>query len=205
MQSRQKFSEFMTLISEMFDRDLSTAMTDLYWQALKPFPDEKCVEAFNRILLSVKFFPKPGEILEVLQGSQTYRATLAWLEVIEALSSIGCYQSVEFQDRAIHSTIEAMGGWVELSKITNDEIKWKQKEFENLYAVVSGGNDYPEYLPGRFEIDNNARNFIQNIPERVKVGFDGGDKPARKASPLPGDQKQLPTRHMKPGLPDKVA
>jgi hypothetical protein len=178
MQSRQKFSEFMTLISEMFDRDLSAALTDLYWQALKPFPDEKCVEAFNQILLSVKFFPKPGEILEVLQGSQTYRATLAWLEVIEALSSIGCYQSVEFQDRAIHSTIEAMGGWVELGKITNNEIKWKQKEFENLYAVVS---------------------------ERVKVGFGGGDKPARKASPLPGDQKQLPTRHMKPGLPDKVA
>jgi len=54
---------------------------------------------------------------------------IAWTEKVrKAIVSVGAYQSVQFDDPAIHSCIELMGGWSELCATRTDELKWKQKE-----------------------------------------------------------------------------
>jgi len=170
MRNRAKFSEFMTIISEMFEKRPSTALTEIYWTSLKPFTDEQCKKAFNEVILSSRFFPKPVDIIETIRGTQGNRATEAWTEVLGALRKKGAYSSVKFNDPAIHTTIEAMGGWIELGNMLVGDEKWKQKEFEKLYPIMERRGGHSEYLAGRIEINNSAKGFTKHIPETELIG-----------------------------------
>lgn len=173
MKDQVKFKKYMATLCELHDRTLSKLLTDLYWKVLDPFTDQQCEAAFKEIIYSSRFFPKPADFIEVLQGSKKTRATEAWLEALETLKRIGNYESVKFADSVIHSVIMAMGGWPEFCMMGNNEVKWKQKEFERLYEVISGSRDgkHPDYLPGTSELQNAAggHDVEKNI---VCVGFD---------------------------------
>lgn len=56
----------MILIGELFDKNLSEELLDIYWQILEAFNDEQCEQAFKKVMASAKFFPKPADILEHL-------------------------------------------------------------------------------------------------------------------------------------------
>ncbi len=166
MKNKQQFSEFMAAIGEIFDKEISVTLRKIYWETLKPYPDDQCKRAFELALTTLKFFPKPSELLELVNGKPGELATLAWLRVDQAVKRVGPYESVDFaDDRAINSTIEAMGGWPGLCNIDQKEWKWKQKEFENLYSVMAQrkNGDHPKSLPGVVEIENTGRGFL--IPD----------------------------------------
>jgi hypothetical protein len=172
MKDQIKFKEYMATLCELHDRTMSKLLTDLYWKVLEPFSDEQCESAFKEIIYSNKFFPKPADFIEVLQGTKKNRATEAWLEVLESVKRIGNYESVKFADEAIHSVVQTMGGWPDFCMMENEEVKWKQKEFERLYEIISiRGGKHPDYLPGITELDNFQRGFDveKNI---VCIGFD---------------------------------
>jgi len=172
MKDEIKFKEYMATLCEVYDRTLSKLLTDLYWKVLEPFTDQQCADAFKEIIYSSRFFPKPADFIEVLQGSKKTRATEAWLEALETLKRIGNYESVKFADAAIHSVVMAMGGWPEFCMMENEDVKWKQKEFERLYEIISGrGGDHPTYLPGTTELHNFRTGFEIN-KNIVMVGFD---------------------------------
>jgi len=172
MKNEIKFKEYMTLICELHDRVLSNMMKDLYWKVFEPFTDEQCEAAFKEIIYSSKFFPKPADFIEVLQGKKANRATGAWIDVLDSVKRIGNYSSVKFSDPVIHSVVTAMGGWPELCMMTNDEVKWKQKEFERLYEVIGAREGkHPDYLPGTTELEN-FRTGFETQKEIVQIGFD---------------------------------
>lgn len=172
MKNEIKFKEYMTMICEMFDKKLSDMMKDLYWKMLEPFTDEQCEKVFQEIILSSKFFPKPADFMEILKGKKQDQATIAWIEVLNAVKRIGNYESVKFDDPVIHSVINVMGGWDQLaSTMTTDEEKWKQKEFERLYEVISSRDGkHPEYLPGTHEQGNFTTGY-EVKQEIVEIGF----------------------------------
>lgn len=176
-QDEQKFAELMSVLTEVFDdgRPPSKLKMEVYYKALVQFDIlsiEKAVKGliFTRTTAS---FPKPAEIIQEIQGTASNRATLAWIKVIEAVRRIGNYESVQFDDPIIHSVFKFWGGW---SVTVNDDwdeskLKWKQAEFEKLYATMSQDNSHPKYLPGKCEIDNAARGFDIK-PEIIKIGFE---------------------------------
>ena len=176
MKDREKFLKNMALICDMNDRKISEPLTDLYWKILEPFTDEECENAFKKIIQSCRFFPKPVDFIEILNGKKQDQATIAWIEVLGAVKSIGNYQSVKFSNPAIHSVINAMGGWPQLCLMESKEEKWKQKEFERLYDVInSRDGKHPEYLPGTHEMENfRMGNELER--EIIKIGLDGKRK-----------------------------
>ena len=101
-------------------------------------------------------FPKPAELLEFVNGDTGDRSLLAWEKVRKAIVSVGAYQSVRFDDPAIHSCIELMGGWPELCATRVTELKWKQKEFETAYKVMAKQRTHSEKLCGIVETQNNT-------------------------------------------------
>lgn len=167
------FRKYITALCEIHGKDpLTKTVADIYWKTLEPFSDEQCEMAFKDILLHSKFFPKPADFLEILEGKQGDKATLAWLKVLGTIKRVGTYESVCFDDPAIHTAIEAMGGWVRMGEITNDQLPWKQREFEKIYSSVNRpGMKHLEYLPGRTELDNSARGYFKHIPKPVQIGF----------------------------------
>ena len=170
MKNKQQFSEFMAAIGEIFDKEISVTLRKIYWETLKPYSDTQCKKAFEVALTTLKFFPKPSEILEIINGKETERSTLAWLRVHEAVKNIGPYESIDFtDDRAINSVIEAMGGWVQICQATLDEWKWKRKEFDGLYPTMAQrkNGDHPESLPGIVELENTGRGFTSPAVKRI--------------------------------------
>jgi hypothetical protein len=172
MNDREKFLKNMALICDMNDRKISEPLTDLYWKILEPFTDEECENAFKKIIQTCRFFPKPVDFMEILKGKKQDQATIAWIEVLNAVKRIGNYESVKFTDPVIHSVINVMGGWDQLAAtMTTDEEKWKQKEFERLYEVISSRDGkHPEYLPGTHE-QQNFRMGNEYEREIIKIGF----------------------------------
>ena len=172
MKNEVKFKEYLATLCELHDRTMSKLLTDLYWKVLEPFTDEQCEKAFQEIIYSCKFFPKPVDFLEILNGKKANRATEAWLEALNSIKRIGNYQSVKFSDPVIHSVVQAMGGWPQLCMMESKDEHWKQKEFERLYEVIaSREGKHPDYLPGTHEIEN-FRTGFEREPEVVRVGFD---------------------------------
>ena len=79
---------------------------------------------------------------------------LAWERAFKALKETGPYMTAQFTDKAINLTIELMGGWPEFCTMENDQIKWKQIEFEKIYKGVCDKGKFPDHLPGIFEQEN---------------------------------------------------
>jgi len=174
MKNEIKFKEYLAVLCELHDRTMSKMLTDLYWKVLEPFSDEDCEVVFKEIIYSNKFFPKPADFTELLRGSKKNQGTLAWIEVLETIKRVGAYQSVKFSNPVIHGVIESMGGWARLAgDMLVDEEKWKQKEFERLYEVISQHQrgKHPEYLAGICEIQNGANGY-EVKPEIILIGFD---------------------------------
>jgi len=176
MNDKIKFKELITALCELHDKKLSQTLADIYWESLKQFTDEQCIKVFKELILTSRFFPKPVDFIEILKGKEEHNATIAWIEVLNAVKSVGNYQSVKFSDPVIHSVIQVMGGWEKLaSTMTSDEEKWKQKEFEKLYQVMERRGKHPEYLPGTHEMEN-FRMGNELDREIIKIGLDGRNK-----------------------------
>jgi hypothetical protein len=171
MKDQIKFKEYMATLCEIHDKTMSSILIDLYWKVLEPFTDEQCEKAFQEVIISSRFFPKPVDMIELIHGKRDHESTRAWLSAYDAICRVGNYSSVKFRDPVIHSVIGSMGGWPTFCSMTTDEAKWKQKEFERIYQVISEREGrHPEYLPGTTELVNSANGF--NVKhEIVNIGF----------------------------------
>lgn len=169
-----EFARVMMALSEVFDggREPNPLKVELYFQALKEFRIEEVKEA-SVIMMKTRVypsFPKPAEIIHEINGTEEDWATNAWLTVIGAIRRHGSYESVSFDDKVIHSVIEAMGGWPQLCQTRDDDMKWRQKDFEGLYRVISRRDgQHPGHLPGLIEMDNRAKGYADHIPEPALV------------------------------------
>lgn len=141
-------------------------------------------------------FPKVAEIREAATGSLEDKAVLAYDAFTKGKAATGAYDSVQFADRLIHAVVMAMGGWAGdngVCMITEDEWKFKRREFLDVYKAISRNprRDIPEKLIGLGE-----HNCLQNeewakyMPPVKLIGIDGEIKGIRKQ--LPGvERKQI--------------
>jgi hypothetical protein len=168
MRDETKFKEWMTTLGEIHDKHISELLSSVYWKILEPYSDDQCEKAFSRLIYEAKWFPKPAELIEILDGKRMDRPTQAWIETVNAVRRHGNYISICFHDPVIHAVIEFMGGWGATGEWMDDELKWKQREFEKLYPIMAGRGKNPKYLPGLCEIDNQAKG-IEREPEIVMI------------------------------------
>ena len=169
MKDEIKFKHYMATLGELHDKTVSPLLMELYWKVLEPFPDEECEATFKQLIYSDRFFPKPADFIEILKGKDSDQATQAWIKTINTVRRIGPYQSVCFDDSTIHSVIEFMGGWPATGDWQEDELKWKQREFERLYGIMQQRGSLVKYLPGVVEM-HNSKNGYEGHSEIVQIG-----------------------------------
>jgi len=140
MKNKIKFKEFMMGLCEIFDKKFSQTLSDVYWNLLKPFNDNECESAFNQIIATCRFFPKPADFLEILGGTKQDKITDAWQEVMNALE----HYSPDFPGSKpkltpeIHTALRSIGGIDALSRMTYDELQWQEKRFKEAYDGIAG-------------------------------------------------------------------
>jgi uncharacterized protein DUF6475 len=149
----------------------------LTWiEALDDLSDQDYCTALKRFSRESKEFPSPAAIRQYAGAvglPDKDRTTIAWNLTRKAISEVGGYRTVVFDDPLITATIRMIGGWVRLCDMTSAELDKERWEFEKTYAAVSKsaiGDASP--LPGICERTNSKLGHSsQHAPKRIETGL----------------------------------
>lgn len=116
-----------------------------------------------------QFMPKIADIVRLIDGDSKDRAMLAWGKAFNAITQVGQYEDVCFDDGVIHNVIDEMGGWTKFCLMTFDEISYTQDRFCKLYRANSRANKpYPKVLIGISGEQNRLSG--QKVAKPVPIG-----------------------------------
>ena len=184
---RGDFAQLVTDVLAYYRQDASRFVLDLWWNACKTFDFEQIQKAMQRHATDPEhgqFTPKVADLVRILSGTTTDRASLAWGKVLEAMSSVGAYTDVVFDDPAIHAAAEDMGGWPKMCRTEIKELGLLQHRFMQSYRAYAerGQFDFPRRLGGDRSPDSEyekaglklPRPALIGDPERAKMVFQRG-------------------------------
>lgn len=139
----ERFSqELVTVGVAFYDKTVGPAVVVAYWEALKDYPLDKVVAALGQHVRTpgrCKFFPRPGDLIELIDGTAGAVAAQMWLLVDEQIRSAGRYVSVEFEDPVTAQVIEEMGGWTAVCSAESEkDLSFKRQEFVKRYEQTRG-------------------------------------------------------------------
>lgn len=163
------FMSTLVGMGELYDKVISELLADLYWQSLQSFEWEDVRQAFERHIHNPdggQYFPKPADIVRLIEGSGETKALQAWAMVAKAIRQVGIYQSVVFDDAIIHVVLEDMGGWIALCSMGLDEMPFRANEFQKRYMGFLNKplKRHPKSLPGLCECGNAQNNHAIEPP-----------------------------------------
>lgn len=155
---RPEFAKLCALLSQVFEKQMSEVLIDIYFDSLKDFDIEQVTSAVHQAIKSRKFMPKVAELRELIEGGAEDRAAIAWTLFMEAVSNSE-QPSIQFSDKAMATAMDAVfGGWTQacgiLSASCSDEmVAHYQKAFLKQYAAARASNrNALLYRPGLSEM-----------------------------------------------------
>lgn len=154
-----QFQELLTDALAFYRQDVSEFALSVWWAACERFELEQVRKALTAHAMDPErgqFAPKPADVVRVLQGTHTDRSLMAWGKVYEAMTRVGAYASVVFDDAAIHAAIEDMGGWPQVCRSDVDALPFLQRRFCDTHRAYAmrPGHPYPPRLIGDTEAKN---------------------------------------------------
>ena len=162
------------LLSSFRHLQIKEETLDLWFQLLDDMTDNDFMASIKNICRNTaEIYPTTNIVAlirEQFKMDNESMALLAWQSVLGAIETYGSYETVSFQDKAIHSAVDLIGGWIELCSMTTDEEQWKKKEFIQAYKAVVNRNNHPEKLVGRLEIDNTSKGLMEYVPKPKQIG-----------------------------------
>lgn len=185
----ERFSMALCACSELYGRTVSEGAMSLWWSALERFDIEQVERSFRMLVEDPdggQFMPKPADIIKRISGTQADRSLIAWGKVLDAAQRVGAYQSVVFDDPAIHSAIVDMGGWPKVCRLPVDDLPFTQKRFCDLHRAYSMRPElsYPARLPGEHESTNSLNGHEVAPPLLI-----GDPQRAHEVAKLGGGQR----------------
>jgi hypothetical protein len=181
------FTKLVTDVHAYYRQPVSEFTLGVWMQACQPFALEQLQKSFTRHATDPdkgQFCPKVADIIRILQGTHTDRAALAWGKALEAMSAVGAYTDVVFDDPAIHAVIQDLGGWVKVCRTDIKELGFMQHRFCEAHRAYTGRGtfDYPRKLMGDRSPDDMyerrglpaPRPALVGDPERAKLVYQGG-------------------------------
>lgn len=170
-------AQMLDFLAEGIGAEMTAVRHRFYYSCLSDLDIQDIKSALNKIsrTITMQIMPKPGEIRAAIEGNTEDKALLAWTV---AQKNKNAWVSIKFEDKAIHGTVEAMGGWVKFCQMDDyKEEAWQMKDFIKMYKVV-GDRECPEYLLGEAEIRNSEQRFEEFIepPRQVLCDYSSNQK-----------------------------
>jgi len=156
----EQFGEGLTTLAEVFDKPITPALIQIYFAALADLDAQTVTAAMMTAAGSLRFFPKPVELRELITGTAADQGQQAWESILGAVKRFGGYTSVKFEDPAIADAVLAVwGGWTEAcTKLPSSEepmFAAYRKQFAAAYELARKRPDHrAPYLPGIAEAQN---------------------------------------------------
>jgi len=171
----EELTILVTQVLAYYRQDVSEFALSVWKEACAPFTIEQVRKALTAHATDAEkgqFAPKVADVVRLLSGTKTDRAQLAWGKAFDAMSRIGAYQDVVFDDPAIHACIEDLGGWPKVCRSETKELSYMQHRFcESYKAYVGRGTfDYPRRLAGDRSPDSEYEKKGISPPKPALVG-----------------------------------
>src|SRR5258708_27315232 len=157
---RERLMEALTILAEHYQRPLSAGALAFYLNCVDDLPFAAVERALRTLGQTSEFWPMPAKVREIVVGTPSDRALVAWTRLERAMTSAGPYASVTFNDPVLHVTIAQLGGWplmCEALKLDEREYSFRRRDFLQTYELFArrGHGPAPSRLPGLHEIENN--------------------------------------------------
>lgn len=175
MLNHEIFLKQISGLSELFDKQMTDVLLDIYYRALEDLSDDDFNRAMRQVVMTKTFhkMPLPAEIREIVQGNPDDDAIRAFDTFMRGKSRTGPYVSVIFEDLTIHAVVMAFGGWNDICMIPESEWKYRRKEWIETYKAFrkQPRTDTPMKLIGIIEANNTqCEDWQRFIPEPVRIG-----------------------------------
>lgn len=173
LEDAPQFALWMTALGELYSKNISTTLNEIYWNILKNFDFQEVEHAFRYHISNPdggQFMPKPGDIVRIIQGTAEEKGLAAWTQVEKAIRHIGSYDSVNFDDTLIHAVIDDMGGWITLCATKLTEMPFRANEFQKRYLhylAAQPAETINPILPGIIEHHNRPLGFPAPQPKKI--------------------------------------
>ena len=169
---RAELGALLTQALGFYGQTMSPFALGVWWAACQPFGLDQVRKALTAHALDPdrgQFAPKPADLVRQLRGTVGDRGLVAWGKVLDAMQRVGAYQSVVFDDPAIHAAVSDMGGWPAVCRSKTDELPFTQKRFTDLHRAYALRPDaaFPPRLVGEHEMQNSINGFSSAPPMLV--------------------------------------
>jgi hypothetical protein len=108
---RERFGRAMLVLSEAFNEPVSQVRATAYFETLADLPIEHVERAARTWLRSGKFFPRPSELREAIEGVAQDRALLAWHELTSEIRRVGFYGTPQLSAATVEALRATWGSW----------------------------------------------------------------------------------------------
>jgi hypothetical protein len=108
---RSRFAELMYALSETFDTKVSALRVQLYFDALVDLPIAAVERAARLAVGTLRFFPKPTELRELVQGNVEDEAGIAWAAFQREVSRVGYMREPDLPAATMDAIRLVFGDW----------------------------------------------------------------------------------------------
>src|SRR5690554_152807 len=166
---KEVFKKHMAFLSTYFAIELKPEIYKLYWHMLKHLQDHVFENAIKNICAefiptSINPFPLVAHILKYCGQSANERSVLA-INLLKKALRHGPYESVNFNDDALHYVVDSNGGWPVMCNWSGKQ--WDINEgrlIETYKSAYLSGKTGPEHMSGISEANNGVfRIFSMSI------------------------------------------
>ena len=169
----KKFMALLALVADTYSQPrLSEDAVKLYFKVLSDYSLDEVSQAIMEHIKQSPYMPKPADVIRILDGTVEDRASEAWYHVLKAMQQYGHYESVQFDNPAIHYAIERMGGWQKLCQLTEEELPFRERDFIKHYVRgerMATWDKVPLRFMGKHEQDNVFNGWDDMIPDTVFI------------------------------------
>jgi len=136
------FAQHMTALSELFDKEITPALTQLYWDRFERESDEDFAKAVAAHIETERFFPRIADLVDKIKGSGNKHE--AWAEVVLALRD----SSNMSLPASVMKAVNAIGGARALGHMTERDLEFKKKDFLEVYEESGGDEEQITFVGG---------------------------------------------------------
>ncbi|MHC1728530.1 MAG: hypothetical protein AB9866_21440 [Syntrophobacteraceae bacterium] len=133
---RKSVQSAFAALCELHNKTVSLGLASIYMQVLEQYTAAEAVRALEYAIRSLRFFPKPTELIDAIHGDPEEQAMKAWLTLQRAISEIGTYNSIFFEDPKMYAVIKFFGGWKEIGQWPVKYMDKRRDEFVDAYKSM---------------------------------------------------------------------
>jgi len=137
MENKAKFAETMASTWAIYypDKELPHITVKGYWEVLNKYTEEAFSKAIVQHIQRGKFFPKPADLIELIEGTDSQNAGSVWASLI-AFAEKGTGERPKL-DAKTDRAVSAIGGWTTISHCPYAQLQWVEKRFKEAYDSAS--------------------------------------------------------------------